>query len=403
VAGERNERSYFEAVTSTPVDAAAVARISAIRDPVRRNLWITQAYADFAGRLHDLVDRRDHTWCSFAVWASATAGQSIRRQELPGIALQVLNDSARHRAKLNETNHRMRWWRMLFAAPLLLSEDVLAALDDAIGEVSKRIGHGNKLVFDELAPLFVAFLDAAEAGRISSDDDVDEVLAATGLEVSDDVQLAFRWYGRAVRPGDPVARARRVLAGNVLAVAHEQQRLQSDITASMDAGPASIGRLLYNTRTRKHHKGHRWLRFGPLRRAAAHVANDAWDELITELMMTLRVPGATLRLDHDVPPGQDGTTFPADLHDLAAPADPSEPAVVYGRWDRTHGTGKHDASGDWEQLASRMNFIVNLFRSRQQDVTLAVAPFTAEQLAAMEAGKIPDPPLLPQGSPHPPA
>jgi hypothetical protein len=50
-----------------------------------------------------------------------------------------------------------------------------------------------------------------------------------------------------------------------------------------------------------------------------------------------------------------------------------------------------------------MNFIVNLFRSRQQDVTLAVAPFAAEQLAVMEAGKIPDPPLLPPGSPHPPA
>ena len=60
------------------------------------------------------------------------------------------------------------------------------------------------------------------------------------MELSDDVQLAFRWYGRAVRSGDPVARARCVLAGNVLAVAHEQQRLQPDIAASMDAGPASI-------------------------------------------------------------------------------------------------------------------------------------------------------------------
>jgi hypothetical protein len=42
-----------------------------------------------------------------------------------------------------------------------------------------------------------------------------------------------------------------------------------------------------------------------------------------------------------------------------------------------------------------MNFIVNLFRARQQDRTMAVPPFTEAQLAALDAGKIPDPPLLP--------
>jgi hypothetical protein len=386
---------------SAPIDTAAVARISAIEDPVLRNLWITEAYADFARRLHDAVDRHDHTWCSFAVWASATAGQSIRRQELPGFALRILDESARHRSRLDEANRRTRWWRILFAAPLLLSDDVLAALDDAVAEVSARIGHGNKLVFDELAPLFVAFLDAVEAGRLGSADDVADVLRATGLPIADDVLDAFRWYGRAVGATDPVDRARYVLAGNVLAVAHEQHRLQPDIAAAMDAGPASIAKLLEGSPERKRGRRHRWLRFRPLRRALAHVADGAWDELITELMMTLRVPGATLRLDQDVPPGPDGARFPADLVDLSKPVDPSQPVEVYGRWDRTGGTGRHDASSDWAELPSRMNFIVNLFRSRQQEVTLAVDPFTAEQLAAMEAGRIPDPPLLPRAGKAP--
>ena len=132
-----------------------------------------------------------------------------------------------------------------------------------------------------------------------------------------------------------------------------------------------------------------------MRGALVLVANNAWDEIITELMMTLRVPGACLRLDHDIPVGAGGVLFPTDLTDLVRPVDPSGPATVYGRWDRTRGTGRHDASGDWEQLRSRMNFIVNLFRARQQDSTLAVAPFVAAQLAAMDGGKIPDPPLLP--------
>jgi hypothetical protein len=376
-----------------PTDSADVARISAIDDPVLRNLWITQTYADLGGRLRDALDAEDHTWCGFAVWASATAGQSIRRQELPAAIVKLLDDSAKHRGLVDKTNRRLWWLRILFFAPLLATDDVVAALDDAVDDVSARIGHGNKLVFDELAPLFVAFLEAAESGGLVSDDDVDRVLASVGSDTDDDVREAFRWYGRAIRADDPVVRARCVLAGNVLAVAHEQQRLQADIAASMDAGPTSIARLLEGTGTRT--SARKWHRHRLLRRALVHVANNAWDEIVTELMMTLRVPGACLRLDRDIPPGTGGVLFPADLGDLAEPLDPSEPAAVYGRWDRTRGTGRHDGSRDWEQLKSRMNFIVNLFRSRQQDAGMAALPFTAAQLAAIESGKIPDPPLLP--------
>jgi hypothetical protein len=376
-----------------PIDATDVARISAIADPVLRNLWITQSYADFGARLRDALHGEDHTWCGFAVWASATAGQSIRRQELPATIVKLLDDSAKHRELVDGTNRKLWWLRLLFAAPLLATDDVVAALDDAVDEVSARIGHGNKLVYDELAPLFVAFLEAVEAGRVSSADDVEAILGATGLDVADDVVEAFRWYARAIGGRSTVERARCVLAGNVLAVAHEQRRLQDDIAASMDAGPTSIAKLL--ERPRRGKSARKWHRHTPLRRALVHVANNAWDEIITELMMTLRVPGACLRLDHDIPASRQGALFPADLADLVRPVDPSGPATVFGRWDRTHGTGRHDASRDWERLRSRMNFIVNLFRARQQDPTMAAAPFTEAQLAAMDAGKIPDPPLLP--------
>ena len=377
-----------------PIGAADVTRISAIDDPVLRNLWITQTYADFGTRLRAALRGEDHTWCGFAVWASATAGQSIRRQELPGAIVKLLDDSAKHRKLVDGTNRKLWWLRLLLAAPLLATDDVVAALDDAVDEVSARIGHGNKLVYDELAPLFVAFLEAVEAGHLKSADDVEAILRGTGLDVADDVVEAFRWYARAVGTDNPVERARCVLAGNVLAVAHEQQRLQDDIAASIDAGPVSIAKLFERPPHGKK-SGRKWHRHSLLRRAVAHVANNAWDEIMTELMMTFRVPGACLRLDQDIPPGPGGVQFPTDLGDLATPLDPSEPATIYGRWDRTRGTGKHDASGDWEQLRSRMNFIVNLFRSRQQDSTLAVAPFVAAQLAAMDGGKIPDPPLLP--------
>jgi len=54
-----------------------------------------------------------------------------------------------------------------------------------------------------------------------------------------------------------------------------------------------------------------------------------------------------------------------------------------------------DAASDWARLRERMNYIVNLFRSRQQDPSLAVPPFSAEQLVTMQAGTVPSGPLLP--------
>jgi hypothetical protein len=44
-------------------------------------------------------------------------------------------------------------------------------------------------------------------------------------------------------------------------------------------------------------------------------------------------------------------------------------------------------------LEDRMNFIVNLFRSRQTDVALFGPPFTTAQTTAIESGKFPDGPL----------
>jgi hypothetical protein len=83
--------------------------------------------------------------------------------------------------------------------------------------------------------------------------------------------------------------------------------------------------------------------------------------------------------------------FPADLAELGDGDD----AAPYREWDRTTGTGRHDEAHDWVAMRQRMSYIVNLFRSRQQDATLAAAPFAAAQIEAMRRGTVPPPPLLP--------
>ena len=205
-------------------------------------------------------------------------------------------------------------------------------------------------------------------------------------------------------PTDETGRAFAVLAGNVLAVAHEQQRLQVDVVDAMDAGPVTHRRVMP-----------RWTaapartvvaQWPPASRSPRVRRRSVWGGTMTELLMTLRVPGAVLRLAHDLPPLPDGQRFPH--RPGRAPRRPRgarRGRRVFGAWDRTAGTGRTRAPTTGPCSRTRMNYIVNLFRGRQQDPSLRPRPFNAGQLAAMQAARMPDGPLLPSapGRRRPPA
>ena len=61
-------------------------------------------------------------------------------------------------------------------------------------------------------------------------------------------------------------------------------------------------------------------------------------------------------------------------------------------WDSTGGRGAPSGAEDWCDLHERMNFIVNLFRSRQRRSDLFDPPFDDEQVAALGRGEKPGPP-----------
>ena len=54
-----------------------------------------------------------------------------------------------------------------------------------------------------------------------------------------------------------------------------------------------------------------------------------------------------------------------------------ELVALLAEYDRTGGTGIGSGAEDWAKLPQRMNYILNLFRSRQQDAALLRPPFTA--------------------------
>ena len=199
------------------------------------------------------------------------------------------------------------------------------------------------------------------------------------------VQNAFRNDARAATTDDDRERAEHVLAANVAAVLHEQQRLQDDIAGAIDAGLDDVGDLLAPL---VHHLAPRRLAdhivAGARDRVAPHL-RQLWEHVSTALLMTLQVPGATLHLGRDVPPLPDGRRFPDAL------ASPSLPTLVrlLDEWDPTRGTGVGSGAGDWCVLHERMGYIVNLFRSRQRECTLTTEPFSPTELGEMERLRVP--------------
>ena len=67
--------------------------------------------------------------------------------------------------------------------------------------------------------------------------------------------------------------------------------------------------------------------------------------------------------------------------------------MAFLQHDRTGGRGRPSGARDWASLKDRMNYIVNLFRSRQQRSPMLLPPFTDDQIKSMETGRIPAPPL----------
>ena len=377
--------------TWLPATERSVAAIAEIPDVAVRNLWITQTYADFGQRLGRVI-ASDHTWCTFAVWASATAGQSIREEELGATVSALLDARDDHQRGLEHANRATRLLRRLGLVRAIDATHLDELLRRSVDVVRDRIAHGNTLVFSELAPLFVRLLEQLESGQAAAGDE-NAVLRRIGLDPDADdlVVRAFRLYLAAA--GEPFSneRSQRVLAANIWAVLHEQQRLQTDIAESMDSGFIVLDDIVVS---HVHGRLPTWLSRWVVRRVLAHLerpVRTVFEHLATALMMELHTPGEVLHLGRTLPPLPSGEMFPAGLEtaDLPTLID------ALDAWDGTGGTGLDCGASDWANLHDRMTYIVNLFRSRQHTAALADAPFSDDQLAQMRELELPSGSLLP--------
>lgn len=388
-------------LTPSPT-VAEVERISALADPVVRNLQITQCYHELSRAVAQRLPGGAN-WCTVATWASRQAGQSIRRQDLQAALERLLRESTETAQAAQTLEAQSAVARGDDSGETTESlGGAIAAVWDALNpaaafrRVSEAVALGNQKVFAEIGLAFARFLALLESGP---PDEADLAAFLDNLQPGDPpdgqryLRQAFSHYYDALHAADEKERAELALLANLEIGLHEQTRLQPEIRAAMDApiyDPAQLrGRLLLelfpDARSR--------LRFIVLRlsgraqtllAARDRVAAEAQRlgrQVVTEHLMTLELPGGrTLRLGQDLP-----ASIPAVLQSI----DNAELRALLAQVDPTPDSQTGTGSRDWSELPDRMHFIADLFRAYHQDAGLYDPPFTDEQVAVLKTGQRP--------------
>lgn len=364
------------------ITRAALDGIVGTSDPVLRNLRITQCYHDLSHGLARVVDDGNANWSTFATWASRTAGQSIRNEELPRALVDLIEDGEPLRAVLGRT---FGWIK----SRLRLDLDAVQGAQDTLRRVSTQVAEGNLKVFAELAPLFAAFIELMEAPpgeRAARLEDFRRRLrpGPSDRDGQDVLGLAFDHYAAAAVEPDPGRRAQLMLLANCQIGLHEQTRLQPNIKAAMDA---PVGVLVTDGLGRQWPVAMAFAMLGPFgvrREAVREAIQSEWQRLATRYSMTLSLPGGRV-----LPLGGNHVPWPNAVPAALSALDNADLIALLRRFgDDTPGL-RPSGARDWSRLIERMGFICALFRATQQDADLFGPPFAAAAVADIDRGVVP--------------
>lgn len=360
-----------------------IQRITEIEDGALRNLWITQRYFTLSKELGTIMSTKDANWSTFGCWASKTAGRSIRNEEIPRFLLDALKLEERFEAGISGFLHALGG---------VTSEESLSVVDvvrETLLEVSLDVASGNLKVFQELAPIFARFIDDMEFSTTYNEQEIADfesrlLPGKTEEGGQGSLRRAFRSYYIAKFTQDERQRAQWVLLGNCLVGLHEQTRLQPNIRGAINAPIDEIFKDRLGGKLPS-------ALFSPVRLLVGeHLSEllqdvrDVWERVATRYAMNLALPkGKEISLGDDVPNPAGGV--PADLQELDNP----QLVEVLSQFDGNLATLIGSGANNWADLNDRMGFIVDLFRSRQQDGELFGEPFDESQLQQLHAGTFP--------------
>lgn len=391
--------NHTQILTRRLPTVADVERITALTDPVVRNLQITYCYYELSAAFGERSGAGAN-WCTFATWASKQVGQTIRREDL----VRELENRLRLQPEAGKAIQKLVGVVKQLGAKqhpdqirTLIWDSVVAA---ALNRSSEAVSRGNRKVFMEIGREFARFLSLCGRDTVFNTDHLDLFLRDLKPGHPPDGQQylrqAFTSYYQSWFEDDPKQQAELRLLANLAIGYHEQTRLQPEIAESLTMVPIDTA-ALKNRLVELVFPADSWLARGrlffrdlfghilPLDRAIERLVALVQQQIrlvVTEQLMTMTLPvNVRLRLGQDLKMG-----FPAslrmitnpDLQELLLQIDPTADSLL------------DSGARDWADLADRIHFIADLFRCYHETATLFDAPFSPEQVAVLRQGKRPE-------------
>ncbi len=345
---------------------------------------------------------RSHAnWFVFATWATATLSRDIRGVRPPAqlSGSPVLNPrralapvAIRGRQENGQEISRALSWaqRLVFISTLLTFAEALDHIDentlppDAAENVRARV---------------------TEIGPKSKDPKADVPWLDDKRHLSSLVN-AFNVYLR-IRTASEDAdhhrlNARRLLLANMTITAVEQDvvdpavqlaiegvplwamRRGDDLVARLGDRIAGLPRQITALSLPHRHS------------EARHLVGQLWARLLTDQILVMALPTETIRLGRDIPPRTPGGPFCSDDLRFDLRTDTTgldEDEILLIEWiaafDRSRGDGRGSAARDWRRFDERMNWAINLLRSRQEDPSLYWSPYIAADVELLASNRYP--------------
>ncbi|MCI0395360.1 MAG: hypothetical protein L0322_10535 [Chloroflexi bacterium] len=321
-------------------------------------------------------------WCSFATHASRTAGYAIRHEVMPQPFTRALVKMAGYpelAAFYNDCLHQGN-------GQAGGCRDNLAG--EVLTQISLSVSEGNCQVFAELAwpfsHMITTFAGDWRYDAIKLQDFLDDLFRYGPVELAGQDHLieAFTAYYQARFEANRKKKAELIFRANLLVGLHEQMRLQPHIAQAL-AAPVE---MLLEERLPALAVGYLHGAGNGVRRRMAAESKKLLAAVVTHTSMFIIMPWGDMLLGRDVPAPFGSGKFPAEL----ATIEDSRLRQLIRQWDRNLDTLSGSAAENWASLADRMSFIVDLFRSHQQNQQLFDPPFAPQQAATIRAGRVPN-------------
>ena len=372
--------------------------ITAVADPVLRNLQITQCYCELSSLFAERIGPGAN-WCTFATWASKQAGETIRHEDLQ----RTLENLLKNEPEIEVALLLVATLAKQSGAQQTFDQLRQSTLSNMVATVAMHaadaVSRGNKKVFEEIGREFSRFITTCLSDTSYDQSHIDNFCQQLRSGLPPDGQeylrKGFSCYYKAFFEKDLKKKVQLNLLANLLIGLHEQNRLQPEITEALNSSVPNVEQVKSNVLDNLFSGANLWTRFrlffqhffgktslldkaieSLLQRIQYHLRM-----ILTEHLMTLTLPPDNcLHLGKDL-----SMPYPVDLKELSNP----DLLSLLVQIDPTPNSLLESGAVDWANLQERMHYIADLFRCYHQSKELFDGAFTTEQVDAMKNGRLP--------------